>query len=85
VDPKTASLGDVIRALNGFYSTYLERCIRENEEFAQGAETDCYRENCQSNDKVFIIGSIHLHDLLNSYFVGNTDRVSRRSLSKLAG
>ncbi len=55
VNPATASLGDVISALNGFYSTYLERCIRENEEFALGAETDCYRENCQSNDKVTLI------------------------------
>ncbi len=52
MDPRTASLGDVIKALNGFYSNYLERCIRENEEFAQGAEADCCRENCQSNDKV---------------------------------
>ena len=52
MDPKTATLGDVIGALNGFYTTFLERCIKENEEFAQNAETACYRENCANNDKV---------------------------------
>ncbi len=59
MDPRTASLGDVVKALNGFYSNYLERCIKENEEFALGAETDCYRENCQSNDKVLVINLAH--------------------------
>lgn len=52
-----ATLEDVIGALNGFYTTYLERCIRENEEFALRAENDCYRENCQENDKV--AGNFH--------------------------
>ena len=52
VNPESASVGHVARALNGFYGTFLERCIKENEEFAKMAETDCYRENCQNNDKV---------------------------------
>jgi hypothetical protein len=55
VNPSTASLKDVIQALNGFYSNYLERCIKENEEFAHGAELDCYRENCQMSDKVSLV------------------------------
>lgn len=55
MNPDSASLKDVIRALNGFYSTYLERCIKENEELAAGAENDCYGENCSQNDKVIVI------------------------------
>ncbi len=54
MNPETASLKDVVTALNGFYGNYLERCIKENEEFARGAEADCYRENCSQNDKVII-------------------------------
>ncbi len=54
VDPKTVTLGGLATALNGFFVTFLERCIRENEEFASGQESDCYRENCQMNDKVNI-------------------------------
>ena len=54
VHPETVSLQDMAKALNGFYSTYLERCILENEEFARGAEADCYRENCHNNDKVYL-------------------------------
>jgi hypothetical protein len=52
VDPKTVTLGGLATALNGFFVTFLERCIKENEEFASGQESDCYRENCQMNDKV---------------------------------
>jgi hypothetical protein len=52
VNPATASIEDIAIALNGFYSTYLERCIKENEEFALTAESTCYKENCQNNDKV---------------------------------
>ncbi len=52
VDPKTVTLDGLANALNGFFVTFLERCIRENEEFASGQESDCYRENCLMNDKV---------------------------------
>ena len=55
MNPDSASLKDVIRALNGFYSTYLERCIKENQEFAAGTENNCYGENCSQNDKVIVI------------------------------
>jgi len=82
VDPSTASLGDVINALNGFYSTFLERCIKENEEFAQGAEADCYRENCANNDKVYYISILKLFvGLVTLRFVGNYYWLSRINIS----
>jgi hypothetical protein len=58
VDPKTVTLGGLATALNGFFVTFLERCIKENEEFASGQESDCYRENCQMNDKVLVTFSL---------------------------
>ena len=52
VDPATVTLSGLATALNGFFVTFLERCIKENEEFAAAQESDCYRENCLMNDKV---------------------------------
>lgn len=52
VDPESVTIHGLAVAVNGFYADFIDRCIKENEEFARNAEADCYRENCKQNDKV---------------------------------
>lgn len=52
VDPEVVTVRDLAVAMNSFYVDFLERCIRENREFARLQESECYRENCKQNDKV---------------------------------
>lgn len=52
MDPETVTVKELAVKVNGFYSEFLERVLKENEEFSNLQEADCYRENCRQNDKV---------------------------------